>query len=325
MKLKLVLLASAAIIIVTACTKDLTPNLPDYGTNTVVEGSIETSRPPVVLLTRSTKIFGDLNVNDLASFFVHGATITMTVDSAGPEIPLPELCVKDLSIPDSLKRSFLAQLGYVFYDTSRVPDVCVYTLPVADLSAYFNGGACPSCGQEQHSSQLKIKTGKKTLTATTTIPKAIGINGLSVDKKVKQDSLVTVLINFTVPPSFGNFIRYSTKRNNEPFYYPYTGSVYDDKFFSGKTFTLPLERGVPSNATNVDANTFGYFWKGDTVVVKWSSIDAKTFNFYSSIEQDGGGSPFSSPVRVQSNIVGDSCIGIWAGFAAKYYNITIPK
>jgi hypothetical protein len=64
-KYHLLLLAIVGGLIFTSCTKDLTGTLPDYGTSTIVEGSIETSRPPVILLTRSTRVFGDLNVNDL--------------------------------------------------------------------------------------------------------------------------------------------------------------------------------------------------------------------------------------------------------------------
>ena len=63
---------------------------------------------------------------------------------------------------------------------------------------------------------------------------------------------------------------------------------------------------------------------GDTVTVKWANIDSRTYDFYNTLENDGGGSPFSSPLRIKSNVTGDSAIGVWAGYGARYYTLVIP-
>ena len=313
-------------VLFSSCTKDLTSNLPNTGTSTVVEGSIETGRPPIILLTRSTRIFGDLNVNDIGSFFIHNASISMSKDSDPTPIPLPEVCLRDLTmIPDSLKRSLLYSLGVTVYDTANVPDVCVYTLPFADLAAYFNSNICPNCGAEGHKYNLKIITNGKTITSYTTIPVPLAIDALGYKPKPGDDTLVSVTATITVPGGYGHFIRYWTKRNNEPYYTPLFGSVFDDKFFSGNTLTLPVERGVPGYVTSPDPKTFDYYWRGDTVTIKWAYIDSRTFDFYNTLENDGGGSPFSSPVRIKSNVAGDSAIGVWAGYGSRYYTITIPR
>lgn len=311
-------------LIASSCTKDLTGGLPDFGTSIVVEGNIETNRPPVILLTRSTRVFGDLNVNDLSSFLLHGAVITMTIDSNPTPIPLQEVCLRSLAIPDSQKVQLLQSLGIVVYDSSSVPDICAYTLSYAELQTYANTGTCPDCGVEGHQYNLKIQYNGKTITAYTTIPHATGLNSVSIRNKPNNDSLVNVMVNFTVPNTYGNFIRYWTKRNDQPFYTSLTGSVYDDKLLVGQTLTFPVQRGYPAFTNDPDPNTFGYFWKGDTVTVKWANIDSRTFDFYNTLENDGGGSPFSSPLRIKSNVTGDSAIGIWAGYGARYYTIIVP-
>jgi hypothetical protein len=311
--------------IATSCTKDLTGTLPNFGTSTVVDGNIETNRPPIIILTRSTTVFGGLNINDYASFLVHGATIYMTKDSSPVQVPLQEICLQNLAIPDSEKLALLSSLQLTVYDSSSIPDVCAYTLPYAELLTYANTGACPDCGAEGHQYNINIQVSGKTITAYTTIPAAAPIQGLSIRDVPNNDTLVNVEVTYTVPAVYGSFIRYWTKRNSEPYYTSLTGSVYDNKLFAGQTLTLPVQRGYPSYTTNVDPNTFGYFWKGDTVTVKWASIDSRTFNFFNTLENDGGGSPFSSYVRVQSNVTGDSAIGVWAGYGARYYTIIVPK
>jgi hypothetical protein len=324
-KYSLFIIALICGLIAASCTKDLTGSLPDFGLSTVVDGNIETNRPPIIILTRSTTIFGGLNVNDYASFLVHGATMYMTMDSSPVPIPLQEVCLKNLSIPDSEKVALLQSLQLTVYDSSSIPDVCAYTLPYSELITYGNTGTCPHCGAEGHQYNLTIKVNGKTITAYTTIPVAVPIVGLSIRDVPNVDSLVNVMVTYNIPAAYGNFIRYWTRRNEEPYYTSLAGSVYDNKLFAGQTVTLPVQRGYPSYTTNVDPNTFGYFWKGDTVTLKWANIDSRTYNFFNTLENDGGGSPFSSYVRVQSNVTGDSAIGVWAGYGARYYTIIVPK
>jgi hypothetical protein len=134
--------------------------------------------------------------------------------------------------------------------------------------------------------------------------------------------MVSLYAFVTVPDTFGNFLRYKTKRNDEPYYNPMGGTVYDDRLFVGLHLGLPIERGQDPNA-KFDLRTDTYFWKGDTVTVKWSNIDVKTYDFFYTLENDGGDSPFSSPVKIKTNV--NNGLGIWAGYATKYYTVAIPE
>jgi len=137
-----------------------------------------------------------------------------------------------------------------------------------------------------------------------------------------NDSLLVVRCNLSVPDTFGNYVRYFTQRNNEPLYAPLTSSVWDDKLFVGTTLDLPLERGQ-SPLDDIDFATYSFFWKGDTVVLKWCNITKPHFDFWRTLESDGGDSPFSTPVIKKSNIVGDG-VGVWGGYAATYDTIILP-
>src|SRR5690606_16825761 len=106
----------------------------------------------------------------------------------------------------------------------------------------------------------------------------------------RKDSLVSVYINFKDPDTLGNFYRYFTQRNDEPLYAPVTSSAYDDIVVNGQFISLPLERGQ-SRQADFDGNTYGYFWRGDTVTLKWCTIDNPSYDFWNTLENDGGDSP----------------------------------
>ena len=318
--LRLLFILLVSVVINVSCTKEIEGKLPTVTTRYIVDGYIESNAPPFVVLSRSSNVFNDLNISDPGSFLLHGAQIK--VSTGNDTTTLVEYCLKDLPFPDSTKALVLASLGIVTTDTSKIPNVCVYTVP--DIFNYFFSGTCQFKGQENKSYNLWINYENTVMTATNTIPRAIGIDSLSWKKhpSATNDTLATVLANIDVPPTYGNFIRYWTKRNKETYYAPLSQSVYDDKFFSGKKLALPLERGQSPYADN-DRYTYGYFWRGDTVTLKWANIDAATFDFFYTLENDGTNNPFTSPVKVKSNI--NNGFGIWAGYGVSLYTIKIPQ
>lgn len=323
------IMAATLLLTVNSCTKDINIELPDSAQQVVVEGSIENNMPPIVILTKSVKFFDNINFNDLGSYFVKGADVRVT-SSDGQSIQLTELCLQNLNLPPDDAQLLLSALGFTNVDSGQIPNVCVYTVP--DIVTFFVTGTCSFMGKERTQYALQITapplregTDSVKLNATTTIPTAIGLDSLAIRQHPNpdyRDSLVSVYGYFTAPDTFGNFIRYWTKRNSEPFYKPLSQSVYDDKLFAGLSIGLPLERGQRRDG-EFNINTYSYFWKGDTVTVKWSNIDKQTFDFFYTLENDGGDSPFSSPVRIKTNI--QNGLGVWAGYATKYSNIIVPK
>lgn len=305
-----------------ACTKKIDINIPNTAQQLVVEGNIEIDKPPVVLLSKSQNFFGNININNLSSYYVHDAK--MSVKSGNDSVQLIEFCLNNLPLSDEQKKELLSSYGFDIEDSVPLPNICIYSIP--DLFNCLLNGNCSMVGKANSTYDLKIEAEGKTITSTTSIPTPRGANYLEVRPRpdsVANDSFVSVFVNITVPDTFGNFVRYWTKRNKEPFYLPASQSVWDDRLFVGLNISLPMERGYPKGE-KVDIKDYSYFLKGDTVTLKWANIDSKTYDFYYTLENDGSGSPFSNPVKVKSNIVGDA-LGVWAGLGAKYYTIIIPK
>jgi hypothetical protein len=316
-------------IVYSSCSKEVDITIPAEAEQVVVEGTIETDVPPVVILTKSAKFFDNVNINDLGSYFVRGAQIKITA-SDGTETDLVELCLQNLNLPPNQTEILLNAFGFSQVDSGQIPDVCVYTVP--DIATYYLTGTCSFMGKEATTYALDIKApgfqnvqDSIHLTASTYIPVSIGIDSLTLREHTNpayRDSMMAVYGYFSVPDTFGNFARYQTKRNDEPFYKPISGSVYDDRLFVGTHIALPLERGQAPGA-DFDINTVAYFWKGDTVTVKWSNIDSRTYDFFFTLENDGGDSPFSAPIKIKSNI--SNGLGVWAGYATQYSTIIIPR
>ena len=93
----------------------------------------------------------------------------------------------------------------------------------------------------------------------------------------------------------------------------------------GQPMTLQVDRGYPRNLGLTEDDLI-YFNKGDTVTFKLCNIDKATFDFWRTMEFSYAsvGNPFSSPSKVLSNISGNG-LGYFAGYAAQYHTIIIPK
>jgi hypothetical protein len=328
---RVVFLASCVFCLLSypSCTKEIDVTIPDSAKQVVVDGTIENNVPPVITLTSSQKFFTEVNLNDIGQYFIHGASIRVN-SSDGEETQLVEYCLQNLNLPDTEKELLLSALGFSIADSASLPNICIYTVP--DILNYFLTGTCSFMGKERTTYALDIVapplygSDSVHVTSSTYIPTAIGIDSLTIREATNpqyRDSMASIYAYITVPDTFGNFLRFKTKRNSEPFYAPQGGgSVYDDRLFVGLTIGLPIERGQ-SPADDFEFETATYFYKGDTVTLKWSNIDVKTYDFFFTLENDGGDSPFSSPVKIKTNI--NNGLGVWAGYATKYYDIIVPR
>jgi hypothetical protein len=311
--------AAIWVMMLSSCTKDITVDLPDPEQKIVVEGYIQNGVPPFVLLTRNAAFFGDLNVNDLSAYFVHDAVIK--VNDGSDTVTLSEFCIAGL--PDTVKRQFARAFGFEFSDTVDVPNICIYTIPNI-LQYYLYHDTTVFRGQIAHSYGLNVEADGKKLTAHTYLPGLVPIELSFVPHDdPNNDTLVTVQTTFTQPDTPGNFVRYFTQRNSEPMYTPMSAASFDDNLFHGAQYTFPIERGQ-SKTGEIDFDTYGYFWRGDTVVVKWAQMDKQSYDFWHTIENDGGDNPFSSPVRIKTNISGGG-LGVWCGYGAYLDTIIIPR
>lgn len=278
-----------------SCEKTVTFKLDTVNPKLVVEATIENGQPPLVYLSRSLAYFTTLNPDSLAGSFVQNADVWI---SNG--IRTHKLKLYSTHFPG----------GYTGY---------YYSTDSSSLTTAF-------VGELNKSYSLRILWEGKEFTATTTIPETTR----RIDSLYWKDApagnipyKVVLMIRASDPPGYGDYIRYFTKQNRDPFY-PGLNSVFDDQVIDGTTYEIQVERGVPRNG--VAGETYSFFDKGDTVTLKLCNIDKATFDFWRTMEftYASVGNPFSSPTKVLSNINGGA-LGYFGGYAAQFKRIVIPQ
>lgn len=287
------LLTSGYMLLLSSCEKTIDFKLEDAPPKLVVEATIENGQPPIVFLTTSLNYFAAIDPTRLIGSFVHDA----------------EVFVSDGSRTHRLKE-FQEPLGNgrsIFY----------YSIDSSNLSTAF-------VGQFNHAYQLSITWQGDQYTATTTILNITRrIDSLWWAAPPNPDSTeVNVLVRAYDPPGFGDYIRYFSSRNGGPFL-PGQNSVYDDLFIDGTSYELQVEPGVDRNQPIKDKDRF--FYRGDTVLFKLSNIDKATYDFWRTMEFSYAsvGNPFSTPVKVLSNI-SNGALGYFGGYASQYHRLIIP-
>ncbi|MBP8192778.1 MAG: DUF4249 family protein, partial [Chitinophagales bacterium] len=115
------------VCIIAACEKEIDLKVPNPKDAFVVEGHIENGVPPYVLLTRNAAFYGNLNLSNLASYFVSGASVT--VISGNDTIPLQEYNGAIIqALPDSVAIALAAQFGLNISSASEFPPIVIYTV-----------------------------------------------------------------------------------------------------------------------------------------------------------------------------------------------------
>lgn len=277
------------------CERDIDFKLEEEEPKLVVEATIENGQPPLVSLTNSVSYFSAISPQILAASFVRGA----------------EVFVSNGAMTHKLKE-YRTPLGGGY-------DLYYYSIDSANLSTAF-------LGELNKSYTLKISVVGKEYTASTTIPnisKIIDSIWWKPAPAQTDTSKIVVMVKATDPPGFGDYVRYFTKRNREPFLPP-TNSAYDDLFVDGTTYQLPVDPGVDRNNPPKDDDKF--FRRGDTLQFKLSNIDKATFDFWRTMEYSyqSVGNPFSTPTKVLGNISGNA-LGYFGGYGTQYRTLIIPR
>ncbi|MEJ7911691.1 MAG: DUF4249 domain-containing protein [Chitinophagaceae bacterium] len=258
----------------------------------VVEATIETGLPPRVVLSRSLNYFSKITPEILAESFVHGAVIKVSNGTSSH-------ILKEYKI--ALARDY--SLYYYSVDSSTLATAFV--------------------GELGKSYAMTLQHEAKEYKAVTTIPaQNKRIDSIWWKRRTGDTSEVSVLLKVTDPKGFGNYVRYFTRKNREPFLPGFT-SVYDDLVIEGTTYELEVEPGVDRNGTLKGERNF---LRGDTVMLQISGIDKPTYDFWRTMEYTYAsvGNPFSSPIRVISNI-SNGALGYFGGYASQYRTIIIPR
>jgi hypothetical protein len=284
-----------------------------------VEGYIEygdSALPPYVILTKSFPYSSTLSPEALNELFIHDAIVK--VSDGTVEVQLTEICLNDiLSFDSTLANMIASSIGLGGVDLGTL-NYCVYV----DIGRFLgSSNLVPEIGKAYY---LTVINGADTVRATTTIPPLIPLDSVFYvnhpDFPV-NDSLVEMRAKLSDYPNRADFYRIFTKRNSEPMFALLGGSVTDDKIFDGREFEFPIQRGQPQTA-DFDINSFGYFWRGDTVTVRSANIDFEHFRFWQTLEYNiGTQGPFTTYVRIESNV--KNGLGIWGGLSFGDYKLIV--
>lgn len=300
----------ASMILFIACEKEIDLKVPNPASAYVVEGHIENGIPPYVLLTKNAAFYGNINLSNLANYFVSGAQITVTSDN--DTIHLQEYNgILIQSFPDSVAVALAAQLGINITSASEFPPITLYTVGLADIGYV---------GQIGKKYDLKIIIDGKEITSTTTIPQPVFFDSLWLKphpNPTLADSFFQVYGRLFDPPAPGTFYRYFTKADNEAFLIN-DRSVFDDALVNGGKVEIFIPKGHPiGSAPEFDFDRAGYWNIGDSVcTIKLSVIDKPHYDFWHTVEanRSSQGNPFGSAVYVKSNVIG--AYGIWGGYSS---------
>lgn len=301
-------------LLLTACEKEITVDLPETPSKVVVEGTIETGQPPIVLLSRTQSYFEPTSISGLAALYVTEALVIVS-DGIVTDT-LDKVCSEQLTEEQLIAAS---EATGISVDLLRQINICAWT----DLGNSI-------VGVEGRSYRLEVQADGQTLTSTTKVPFGVALDSLwfkLAERRPNDDTLGFLWGRLTDPDTAGNAYRWLAQRINTnedgdqkdgSFIAPLF-SVFEDRYVNGLSFDFAYNRGSISYSEAEDDNNeeAGFFKVGDTVAVKLASIGLREYKFYQSFANNvsSQGDIFSNPANAMGNINGG--LGIWAGYGTR--------
>jgi hypothetical protein len=299
-----------------SCTEEIEIVIPNSGSQFVVNGYIENNEPAKLLLTRSLPYFDPIPDESVITSFINDATVTISSSLGETEVLLNNFGLTD--------------------------------------TWYYNYSGNSVIGQEGVTYTLDIVKGDTVVSAITTIPQLAPMNRDSIRFLYRADdsTYCYILGHWTDPDTIGNCIRAFTK--TKPIWggfdemEPYDGyddfyismlegnGNYNDEYVNGWSFSFPMYKGrgfwqewgqQENEDEEVDGSsgaTTGFWNVGDSLTLKWSSVDRNAWDFWYSLEFNNPAGPFGAPSDANSNINGG--LGVFGGTSSEYINlIAIPE
>jgi hypothetical protein len=277
---------SLIVLLFVSCEKNIDFNLNESANAVVVDAQIENGKAPVVVLSNSISYYSELNIQTLSDIYIHNANIFLSNGTVTHQL-------KEYTI------NLLPGLNTYFY-----------SIDSASLATAF-------VGEFNTNYSLSILIDGKEYNSQTTIP-ALSVIPDSLYFKVapnNPDTNARVLYAIIKDPrGLGNYFRYFTQRNDEPFL-PGQNSVFTDEIIDGTTYNPQIEPGI--NFNNPPPPGDNFFHRGDSVTLKYCNIDKATYTFWNTWEfaYRSIGNPFAQPNRVIGNI-SNGGLGIFCGYAS---------
>jgi hypothetical protein len=291
-----------------SCRKEVKVDIPGYVEKVVVDGSIETGQPPLVLLSKTQNIYSATSLESYLKGFISGAIVTVSNGTTTEQ--LIEICSDNL--PPGTEALAAQIFGVTIAELSTFK-LCAYT---SLNPALF--------GEVGKTYSLTINYDGKTYTSSTQI-----LNPTPLDSLYWKNDDATPGYGFswaylTDPIGKGDNYLWQAKRisndlngsDKDQNFNLVFNPLFNDEFVDGKGFEFAFENPGDRYNNDVPQETKYRYKQGDSVVIKFSKMDNDVFEFLEKkyLQLQSGGSPFSSPTFIKTNITGGA-IGLWAGYS----------
>ena len=284
-----------------SCSKEVKIDIPGFDEQIVIDGSIETGTPAIIFLSNSKDIYAPTDINSYLSGFISGATVT--VSNGTITDTLTEICT------DNLPAGF-ESIAAAFFGLP------IEQLVNLHLCAYVSTGIVGEVGKTY---ALKVLYNNKTYTSSTKIENPTALDNLFWREQANLPGYGFSWAKITDSPVMGDAYRWEVKNLGDLFYSKPFQPFTDDRFYNGKTFEFSVENPMSFKDQTIENQYKGYYKLGDTIVVKFSKLGKKEYQFFEKKYNQiySGGNPFATPTNIPTNIEGGA-LGIWAGFSPWY-------
>lgn len=297
-------------LIFTSCTKEVEIDIPGYAEELVIDGVIETNAPPFVMISKTKDIYAPTDIDAFLNGFVSGATVT--VSDGTNTVVLDEWCSDNLP-PGA--GPIAAQMFGISESELANYHICAYLTLDPSMS-----------GQVGKTYLLTVELDGNTYQASTAIVQPTYFDSVWWKPEPSTPNHGFSWVYLTDPPTKGDAYKWEVKRINigmdgEPidqnFKVPFS-PVFNDQFFNGLAFEFAYENPFAFE-TETPEEYLGLYPLGDTVVIKFSKMDAQVYEYLEKkyLQIQTAGNPFSTPTNIPNNISGGA-LGVWAGFSPSY-------
>ena len=166
---------------------------------------------------------------------------------------------------------------------------------------------------------LTVESGGTLAFASTTIPIPVRLDSTWFALDSNQDSLGYIWLKFTDNITTKDYYRTLTQiKNIDSKFIPNHIPNFNDEYFNGQDIEFSLYKGN----SKIDKEDDFYYQLGDTIMLKFTTIDKSSFDFWYSFQKEiiNTGNPFASTnARVKTNVTNG--LGIWCGYGSTYYRI----
>jgi hypothetical protein len=173
-------------------------------------------------------------------------------------------------------------------------------------------------GEAGKTYSIEVILSGDTVTAITTIPVPVSLDTVWFTCDPGMGSKGRIWIRLTDNGAEENYYRILYKRKGKDSQFVSTNiSTFSDVLYNGETVEMGFLRGYSSMIAVEEDN---YFEAGDTVSVKFCTIDKVQFDFWNLYQNKvlAATNPLStSNYQLKSNVKGG--LGIWTGYGATYY------